>query len=76
MSFQQRGPDTDRIDALYRIHYLQWTGVPAIDKVLGLAGIILVLALSALGVRLLFGSKRIAASSPVRSVTARSKEGL
>jgi hypothetical protein len=61
MSFQQRGPDTDRIDALYRIHYLQWTGVSAIDKVLGLLGIILVIALSALGVRLFFGSKGIAA---------------
>lgn len=61
LSFQQRGPDTDRIDNLYRIHYLQWTGVSAIDKVLGLFGIMLVLALSALGARLLFGTKRTAA---------------
>lgn len=38
----QRGPDTDRIDWLYRIHYLQWTGSKPVDKVLALAGLILI----------------------------------
>jgi hypothetical protein len=52
LSLSQRGPDTDRIDALYRIHYLQWTGIPAVDKVLGPAGLALVALLSALGLRL------------------------
>ena len=62
MSFQQRGPDTDRIDWLYRIHYLQWTGMTAIDRVLGPLGLILVMALSMLGVRLAISSmKRIRA---------------
>ena len=32
----QRGEDTDRIDWLYRIHYVQWTGDPTIDKILPL----------------------------------------
>ena len=27
LALTQRGKDTDRIDLLYRIHYLQWTGV-------------------------------------------------
>jgi hypothetical protein len=43
-----------RIDLLHRIHYLQWTGVRTLDKVLGLAGILLVIALSVLGVRIAF----------------------
>ena len=61
LSFAQRGPDTDRIDFLYKIHYLQWSGIPAIDKILGLLGITFVLLLSVLGARLFFGSKKIAA---------------
>jgi hypothetical protein len=58
LSFQQRGRDTDRIDLLYRIHYLQWTGVEAIDKVIGPAGLILVMALAVLGIRLAIASRR------------------
>jgi hypothetical protein len=51
----QSGKDTDRIDTLYKIHYLQWTGIKGVDKVLGGLGILLVLALSLLGARLFFG---------------------
>lgn len=54
LALAQRGKDTDRIDLLYKIHYLQWTGVNSLDKVLGALGIILVLVLSGLGVRLFF----------------------
>lgn len=38
----QRGPDTDRIDWLYRIHYLQLTGNKTFDKILALAGLLLI----------------------------------
>jgi hypothetical protein len=55
LALTQRGKDTDRLDALYKIHYLQWTGVKGLDKVLGALGILLVLALSLLGARLFFG---------------------
>jgi hypothetical protein len=54
LALMQRGKDTDRIDLLYKIHYLQWTGVKSLDKVLGALGIILVLVLSGLGARLFF----------------------
>ncbi len=54
LSLQQKGKDTDRIDWLYRIHYLQWTGISSIDKPLGLMGIFLVLILTMLGIRLAF----------------------
>ena len=49
MSLQQKGRDTDRIDLLYRIHYLQWTGVKSIDRVMGFVGIVFVLLLTSLG---------------------------
>ncbi|MEW6212613.1 MAG: hypothetical protein AB1631_30085 [Acidobacteriota bacterium] len=58
LSLQQRGRDTDRIDLLYRIHYLQWTGIAAIDKTIGPAGLILVILLAILGVRLAVTSRR------------------
>ncbi len=53
LSVSQRGRDTDRIDGLYRIHYLQWTGVAAIDRPLGLIGISALALLAALGARLI-----------------------
>jgi len=56
LSLSQKGSDTDRIDALYRIHYLQWTGFRSLDKVLGFTGIVLVMILAALGLRLAFRS--------------------
>ena len=54
MSLQQTGKDTKWIDSLYRIHYLQWTGVRSIDRVVGLTGIALILILTALGASLAF----------------------
>jgi len=49
LSFQQRGKDTDLIDRLYKIHYLQWTGIKNVDKTLRLIGLTLVLVLTGLG---------------------------
>lgn len=54
LALNQRGPDTDRIDAFYKVHYLQWTGSKSIDRVLGAIGILLLFALSGLGARLFF----------------------
>ncbi|HKQ60281.1 MAG TPA: hypothetical protein VJS92_03285 [Candidatus Polarisedimenticolaceae bacterium] len=54
LELQQSGRDTRRIDGLYRIHYLQWTGVRTLDRVLGAAGLASLLLLAALGVRLAF----------------------
>lgn len=55
MALQQRGRDTDRIDRLYKIHYLQWTGQQTADKILGLGGLVLLTVLTVLGARLAFG---------------------
>jgi hypothetical protein len=57
LTLQQRGRDTDRIDMLYRVHYLQWTGVKWLDQVLGLLGLVLLVTLTYLGVRLAFARR-------------------
>jgi len=49
VKLQQRGRDTDRIDLLYNIHYLQWTGVKTVDRALGFVGLTLVIVLTILG---------------------------
>jgi len=58
MSLYQQGKDTDFINNMYKIHYLQWTGIGSIDKVLGIIGLILVLLLAFLGLRMSIGYKR------------------
>jgi hypothetical protein len=54
MTLSQRGRDTERIDFFYKIHYLQWTGIESVDKVLGGVGVALIFALSLLGAILFF----------------------
>jgi hypothetical protein len=58
LKLYQRGPDTDRIDLLYKIHYLQWTGIRTLDKILGPLGLTLVFLLSILGIRLAIKNKQ------------------
>lgn len=53
LAFTQRGPDTRRIDFLYQVHYLQWTGTEWGDRILPLIGLGGLLLLSGLGLRLL-----------------------
>jgi hypothetical protein len=38
----QHGSDTERINWLYRIHYLQWTGKKTLDRVLAVVGLALI----------------------------------
>ena len=59
MSLYQQGKDTDFINQMYKIHYLQWTGIKSIDKVLGIIGLILVLLLAFLGVRMSIAYKKV-----------------
>lgn len=58
LSLSQYGRDTARIDGIYKVHYLQWTGIVWLDKILGGLGLFLIVALSAFGVRLLFRRQR------------------
>ena len=43
---------------MYKIHYLQWTGIKSIDKVLGIIGLVLVLLLAFLGLRMSIAYKK------------------
>jgi hypothetical protein len=56
LSLQQNGLDTRWIDRMYRVHYLQWTGIKALDKVLGVFGLLLLILISVTGARLLLRS--------------------
>lgn len=53
LALSQSGSDTAFIDALYRVHYLQWTGVGALDRTLELAAIAGTWGLAGLGLVLL-----------------------
>lgn len=53
LSLYQEGPDTDRLQWAYRIHYLQFTGFKTLDRVVGLLGLGILLALAFTGARLL-----------------------
>ncbi len=54
LSISQRGRDSRWIDRIYSIHYLQWTGVPALDKLLGIFGLGLLIYISFNGARMAF----------------------
>jgi hypothetical protein len=58
LALQQSGRDTRRIDTLYRIHYLQWTGIRTLDRIFGVAGLASLIVLAILGLRLAFGARR------------------
>jgi hypothetical protein len=50
MTLRQQGVDTDFINTIYNIHYLRWTGIKALDQVLGVVGLFLVLLLAGIGI--------------------------
>jgi len=57
MRLYQKGEDTAFINTMYKIHYLQWTGIKSLDKVLGIIGLILVVVLALLGAAMTFRRK-------------------
>lgn len=58
LSLGQKGPDTDFINQMYKIHYLQWTGIDTIDRIMGVVGLVIVLILAFIGVKLAFARVR------------------
>lgn len=54
MTLRQQGKDTDWINTIYDIHYLRWTGIKALDQVLGVVGLLLVVLLAGVGTYLTF----------------------
>ena len=58
LTFTQTGLDQKLIDTLYKVHYLQWTPWQGMNQVLGIFGLFLVAALSALGMKIYLGGRR------------------
>jgi hypothetical protein len=52
LRISQRGRDTRRIDRLYKLHYLQWTGTDLGDRFLPFLGLFSLIVLSLLGLRM------------------------
>jgi hypothetical protein len=55
---QQEGPDTDRINWLYKLHYIQWTGNKLADRILGFSFLVLVWLLAGAGLVLAWRARR------------------
>lgn len=53
LAITQRGRDTRLLGTLYRVHYLEWFGQPAADRVLGVVALAALALLVVLGLRLL-----------------------
>jgi len=59
VTLHQKGTDTDFINTIYKIHYLQWTGIKSVDRVLGLVGLAFVVVLACLGFYMTFSRRRL-----------------
>lgn len=66
LTISQYGRDSRWIDRIYSIHYLEWSGIRFIDRVLGLTGLILLLYMSYTGALMAFARKEAAAVSAAR----------
>ncbi|MFT5112190.1 MAG: hypothetical protein ACI8P9_001514 [Parasphingorhabdus sp.] len=58
LQLSQRGRDTELIDTLYKIHYLQWSPNKTVNQLLGIFGLVLLICMSVLGCLLLFRGRR------------------
>lgn len=52
LRLSQQGQDTQLINLLYQVHYLQWTPFKELNQVVGILGLILLISLTVLGVRI------------------------
>jgi hypothetical protein len=52
LRLSQQGQDTQLINLLYQVHYLQWTPFKELNQVVGIFGLILLISLTVLGVRI------------------------
>lgn len=57
LGMSQRGPDTRRIDWVYDVHYLRWTGFETFDRIFGLFGLFLLMYMTYSGARMALGRR-------------------
>lgn len=58
LTLAQTGNDTRWINQVYDIHYLRWTGIGALDDIIGVLGLILLVLMALTGAKLLFWSPK------------------
>ena len=58
LTLRQTGQDTKLINLIYKIHYLQWTPIEWVNQVLGMVGLLLIIALTVLGIRVYLMNKQ------------------
>lgn len=63
-SLRQSGPDTERINWLYKLHYMQWTGNARLDRIVGFAFLVFVWLLAGAGVVLTWRVRRSKEAQP------------
>lgn len=57
LTLRQKGDDTDFINTLYKIHYLQWTPYDGINQYIGIIGLALLMTLTFLGLKIYISGK-------------------
>ena len=57
LELEQRGLDRKVIGLLYKLHYLEWTPWPQVNRVLGLVGLLCLVALSVFGLRIYLANR-------------------
>ena len=58
LRLSQKGQDTELINLLYKVHYLQWTPSKNFNQFLGILGLMLLALLTVLGVRIYLRNRR------------------
>lgn len=58
LTLRQTGQDTQLINLIYKIHYLQWTPIKWVNQLLGMIGLLLIIVLTVLGIRVYLINKR------------------
>lgn len=58
LRLSQTGQDTQLINLLYKVHYLQWTPNKILNQVLGILGLVFLLSLTFLGIRIYLKQRR------------------
>ena len=59
LTLRQKGQDTRLINALYKIHYLQWSPFEYINQLLGIVGLLMLMTLTTFGIKLYISGRKI-----------------
>jgi hypothetical protein len=58
LTLRQKGDDTELINTLYKIHYLQWTPYKGINQYMGIIGLMLLITLTLFGLKIYISGRQ------------------